>query len=798
VGDPPNFVERAFVMGINTTGITTVFTVQKDSNSQCIKDRTKRKFREQEPPPRKIDVECEPEVSMTINGTEFQKDEGTDLELDITVSVDPNPDQIDVRLDLPPLDLHAHFGGYCQSGCVCAFGGCLCAVCVTVDVNAILVRKNMNLSFTVTEENILQTGVPPEERTPLDFDFDVGESNDEDSTHVSGEVDIGCVLGFFLDIIDFFVLVFTLGFVQIDLDILEFELTGDDLKDRFDSLDGDPMDLEFIEMKNDEEALDDFDSKQRDSRLTDVAINDNGMAISVGSAFEPREDKIDPEARPIPGTPLKNAPIPQPPIADFLGRDASEITIAISDDVFNQLFYNMTQTGKLKTEFERVRELRDFMPDDCNDIADESRRARCVGWTTLDCSAYPGRSCDADSFNEGETCLLDAACRTCAAGSPNAGDPCLADLGCGQVCSAGGIHPGEACTINADCRGCSAGSVNEGDACVTDAGCGRICSAGSSNPGAVCTLDAQCPGGTCQNSGTCNNAGTCDVIAGSCNTAGTCLSVDPLRRSCIIGKLLAHRFNIRPEGNLILRAKIDEAPKMLIDDDPLCPPGAGESDACRTGPVEVKLHVSNLTIEMIADRNENELVDGDELTLPLCNFSELNADNLLELENEPAGTIATDCLLFKHCLKIDVNFAMGVETVGDRTRIKLDFGGIDRTNTGGYQCGGSQSLPELDFFNQESGREASLDQLEGNIRDNTPRLAPEGLDLGGKVAFQLDRILAIRTRPTATCGGGTCTGGFNNGGPCTTNADCEDGFQDFIGLTGQTLGTPGPNPPCDD
>ena len=44
--DPPNFVQRAFVMGINTTGITKVFTVQKDSNSRCIKDRTKKKLRE--------------------------------------------------------------------------------------------------------------------------------------------------------------------------------------------------------------------------------------------------------------------------------------------------------------------------------------------------------------------------------------------------------------------------------------------------------------------------------------------------------------------------------------------------------------------------------------------------------------------------------------------------------------------------------------------------------------------------------------------------------------------------------
>lgn len=798
-GDPPNFVERAFVMGINTTGITKVFTAQKDSNKRCMGDRAKRKLRDQRPPAKKMPVDgaCDPNVSLTFNGAEIRKDQNN-IELDFGITVDPNPNQVDVRIDLPPIDLAGHFDGYCESGCICAFGGCLCAVCVTVDVNANLVRKNMNLTFSVTEERIMQSGVPKDQRTPLDMDFDIGESNPGDATVISGEVDIGCVLGFFLDVISFFANVFTLGFLDIDIGTFDFEITGDDMKDRFQALDGDPMDLDFVKVKNDEEALNDFDSKQRDSRLTGVEIDDGGFSIAVGSAFEPRPDKIDPLARPIPGTPLKNSPVPQPPISDFLSRPASEITIAISDDVFNQLFYNMTQTGKLKTEFTHVRELRSFMPDDCNTIADLSRRARCIGWKTQDCSVYPGRSCSPEALNAGAQCLLDAACHTCAVGSPNAGQQCVADLGCGQVCSAGSAHAGESCTLNSDCPGiCSAGSVNAGQDCNFDIGCGRRC-VGGPNDGQVCDSELFCGlGGNCANSGTCDGAnGTCGVIPGACDNDGTCLSVDPLRRSCVIGKLLAKRFNVRPETQMILKAKIDEAPKMLIDDDPQCPSGAGANDPCRTVPVELKLHVSNLTIAMVADRNNNSLVDGDEATLPDCNFSELNADNILELENEPDGTIQTDCLMFKHCLKIDANFSMGVEEVNGKNRIRMHFGGIERANTGGYQCGGSQSLPELDFFNQQSGRDSSLDQLEGNMRDQTPPLAPEGLDIGGNVRFEIDRILAIRSRPLATCVAGHCSGGFNNGGACNGNDDCEDGYQDFIGLTGGATGTPGPNPPC--
>jgi hypothetical protein len=130
--------------------------------------------------------------------------------------------------------------------------------------------------------------------------------------------------------------------------------------------------------------------------------------------------------------------------------------------------------------------------------------------------------------------------------------------------------------------------------------------------------------------------------------------------------------------------------------------------------------------------------------------------------------------------------------------MKLSFNGIDRENAGGYQCGGAQSLPELDFFNDRAGRDGALDQLDGHVRDNTPPLAPEGAELGGNVRFEIDRILAIRTRPLATCAAGHCNGGFNHGGTCSSNADCEDGYQDFIGLTGHTVETPRDNPPCPD
>ena len=84
----------------------------------------------------------------------------------------------------------------------------------------------------------------------------------------------------------------------------------------------------------------------------------------------------------------------------------------------------------------------------------------------------------------------------------------------------------------------------------------------------------------------------------------------------------------------------------------------------------------------------------------------------------------------------------------------------------GVLCGGTTDVPELDFFNDTAGRTEILDILEGKLRDNTPGLDTGGMKLGGFVSFERDRIIAIETDNAA------------------------DGFQDYIGITGNLVPTP--------
>lgn len=149
---------------------------------------------------------------MFINNTDLH-DDSFSVEVDLNASGTPDPREgsIHTKINLPQIDITAHWDGYCESGCVCAFGGCACAVCVTVDLDGRINQKGMFVAFDVTRDRLLQSGVPREQRQPLDVTFDLGETDPNDFTHIGGEIDIGCLLGFFLDVLNFLGQVITFG-----------------------------------------------------------------------------------------------------------------------------------------------------------------------------------------------------------------------------------------------------------------------------------------------------------------------------------------------------------------------------------------------------------------------------------------------------------------------------------------------------------------------------------------------------------------------------------------------------------
>jgi len=619
----PGEVVHAFNLAITTAGMNTFFESLKERNKNDIggrvRDRIKQFSKGFRPD---ISDSCDPWTTSTIPTAEYQNNV-------FSIKVDPQQNVIHVRINLPGIDKNVHLDGYCETDCICAFGGCACFVCTDIDIDYLFKRTGMAVTFDVTEDRLLN-------RTPLDIGFVEGDV--DNGLHLRGEVDIGCVVGFFLDVVDFIVYIFTFGLVELDLDIITLDIDSNDLKDRFGGLDGDPFDLDLVKARNPD--LSNFGARQRDSRISDAQITTQGIAVSLASAFEAEPSEVDAAAPSIPGTPLKNAPLPQPPIRDAAGNLAGHVTLALSDDLFNQLFNTAVQTGRLRTEFTVVRELRDFLPDDCDEITDQDKRARCIGMQGGD---------DCDRF-------------------------CARFDGCDDVCEQEFPYPG---------------SFQE----------------------------------------------------------------DQSRRQCCRARRIDFNRNIGGGTTLILHGRMNVPPRMLIDDDPA------------TAPVEVILRSPQVSIYLIADRDSDGTLDAGELeTIPACEFG--NLDN----ESPTESVDATQCKLWETCLQADFRFQLFLEAgANGRPRIRFGNGEIIRHDEAfGSLCGGSIDVPELDFFNDRAARTEIFDILDERQRDNTPPLDGEGLELGGFVSFQRDRLIAIETQAPAQ----------------------NDGFQDYIGVTGNIVPTP--------
>jgi hypothetical protein len=301
---------------------------------------------------------CDPWVTTTMKSI-FVDPNG------FTCDVVPSENQVDVTINLPSISMVAHSGGYCDDH---VLG--VCVISLSVDVDTPLTISGMSVSFTITEGSILNG----DEITPV---FDPGNltrgTPDNDS-------DVGCIGGFFLDALAFLAEIFTFGAFDPG-PAAEAPVVTNDLSDELGLIEGDPFSLDLVQFDNEE--LPAF-MLSLTNELDDVQITSNGIALSVLAAIEPT--MYDPEVASVPGTPLTPAPLPQPPIAG-----GGDVTIALSEDFFNQVFSGMTQAGKLKTLFEDVRPLGDFFPADCTTLPTPAGRGVCFGITSTDpCLTLPG------------------------------------------------------------------------------------------------------------------------------------------------------------------------------------------------------------------------------------------------------------------------------------------------------------------------------------------------------------------------------------------------------------------------
>jgi len=297
----------------------------------------------------------------------------TDADLDLSgfqCSLIPQQDKISFGITTPAFTAAAHVSGGCED----RFLG-ICTVRVTLDSDAELSFDNFDVGFEITEAGILNQEFISEPT----FDF----GDDPDLIEGSFETpDIGCIVGFFkflLEVVFFIIKILSFGLIDISFDEIEFEISSDDLKERIAERGGDFG--EVNEFRFDNERLDDF-NLDLSNLLSDVQISPAGIAAGIRASFTAIEE--DPDVADTVEVELTPAPLPLPPIAG-----ADEVTVAISDDVFNTLLGGLAKGGVLKTLFEDRRELGDFLPDpaDCSTLG-PVREPRCVGINGGDCSQF--------------------------------------------------------------------------------------------------------------------------------------------------------------------------------------------------------------------------------------------------------------------------------------------------------------------------------------------------------------------------------------------------------------------------
>jgi hypothetical protein len=291
------------------------------------------------------------------------------------------PGQMTVTTTLPDFEGQALLEGQYRVKACGPFGNiCVCVARFTLDALVKIKIQGAAVSFTITEEDILNNNaVEPVFTVPDDA---------VDAEVLAGGLEIDCILGFVFDLINVLAEIINTAFKiitfgQWDPDLglglpLEDYIEDVNFQDALGLLSGDPLGFEFLQL--DDTVFPAFNVEVSNT-MAEVRITSQGLAIAYNGTFAPTPGSIDPEASMIPGTPLTDGPLALPPIPG-----ADQVTLAIADDFFNQLLYGLTITGGFQTSFGEVRLLDELLPPDCAVLGTPQERGQCAGIRGEDCA----------------------------------------------------------------------------------------------------------------------------------------------------------------------------------------------------------------------------------------------------------------------------------------------------------------------------------------------------------------------------------------------------------------------------
>jgi len=184
--------------------------------------------------------------------------------------------------------------------------------------------------------------------------------------------------------------------------------------------------------------------------------------------------------------------------------------------------------------------------------------------------------------------------------------------------------------------------------------------------------------------------------------------------------------NITTNTNVLFCARQGIAPRLLIEDDTIT------SDA-----VEARLHMNDLKVTAVLDKNNDNQLGGAFVTTPQC-FA-LASDK------------TSDCRWGAGCFDFDLATDLTLQMANGKPLIVPTVGGVVGDPAGAL-CGGDQSFGGIGDLLSQAGASDPITVIEANLTSLSSVFQTDGLDLGGFVQFTgTPKLIAIETAVQSDC-----------------------------------------------
>ncbi|TGD76081.1 hypothetical protein E4634_00585 [Mangrovimicrobium sediminis] len=365
-------IQNSFVVGLTEDGIQALMDQKCPDAGQAFKESVQSKIAEIAPISKKISggCSCSPNVEIGITGSSIDANA-------ISCPVTFQDGKIAVSIDLPDVTVYGSAYGHCKD----TVAG-VCVAETTVDITSTTTISDLSLSFNITEGQFL--GDPPEE--PV---FVTGTS----SVSTSGGSDVDCLAEVCNWAIEGIVTIFTFGTVDLDLTPAIDVSQVTEFNQAIGASEPDPIDLGDI--KIDEEEVEEFGQASLGGALESVEITPQGFLATLSGNFETLA--VDTDVQPTPGAVVDVAPAPTMQIPN-----AGDATVLLSDEVINQLFSSMAESGGLKTACQYTdKSVDDVLPTDCDALDGAAASGMCHAIRGTDCETLAGDGITGTAIKQG-------------------------------------------------------------------------------------------------------------------------------------------------------------------------------------------------------------------------------------------------------------------------------------------------------------------------------------------------------------------------------------------------------------